>query len=120
MKSTPRTRTSSCMSRLILPSSRRSRLDVVNTGTHADPVHSAQMDATLNDVPPSAPFKVQGFPTLKFKPAGGLEFIDYNGDRSLESLIEFVETNKKSVAADGADDAEYEDDDAEVVEHDEL
>lgn len=76
------------------------------------------MDATLNDIPPQAPFKVQGFPTLKFKPAGSLDFVDYTGDRSLESLIEFVEVNKKSVAAD--DEAEYEDDDAEVVEHDEL
>jgi protein disulfide-isomerase A1 len=76
------------------------------------------MDATLNDIPPQAPFKVQGFPTLKFKPAGSLDFIDYNGDRSLESLIEFVELNKKSESAN--DEAEYEDDDAEVVEHDEL
>lgn len=77
------------------------------------------MDATLNDIPPSAPFKVQGFPTLKFKPAGSLEFIDYNGDRSLESLIEFVETNKKSESGDAAGD-EYEEDEGDVVEHDEL
>lgn len=76
------------------------------------------MDATLNDIPPQAPFKVQGFPTLKFKPAGSDDFIDYTGDRSLESLIEFVETNKKSETA--GDEAEYEDDEAEVVEHDEL
>lgn len=72
----------------------------------------------MNDIPPQAPFKVQGFPTLKFKPAGSVDFIDYTGDRSLESLIEFVETNKKS--AEAGDEAEYEEDDAEVVEHDEL
>jgi protein disulfide-isomerase A1 len=80
------------------------------------------MDATLNDIPPQAPFKVQGFPTLKFKPAGSLEFVDYNGDRSLESLIEFVETNKKSEAGAGAgdeDEEEFEEED-DVVEHDEL
>lgn len=77
------------------------------------------MDATLNDIPPSAPFKVQGFPTLKFKPAGSLDFIDYTGDRSLESLIEFVEINKKSESGE-ADGDEDEDDDADVVEHDEL
>jgi protein disulfide-isomerase A1 len=79
---------------------------------------SAQMDATLNDIPPSAPFKVQGFPTLKFKPAGSLEFIDYNGDRSLESLIEFVEINKRSADVEDEDEVEEEEDD--VIEHDEL
>lgn len=52
---------------------------------------SAKMDATENDLPPSVDFRITGFPTLKFKPAGSNEFIDYNGDRSLESLIEFVE-----------------------------
>lgn len=51
------------------------------------------MDATENDIPPSAPFRVSGFPTLKFKPAGSREFVDYEGDRSLESLIEFVENH---------------------------
>jgi protein disulfide-isomerase A1 len=54
------------------------------------------MDATENDVPPSAPFRVSGFPTLKFKPAGSREFMDYDGDRSLESLIEFVEKQAKN------------------------
>lgn len=56
----------------------------------------AKMDATENDIPPSAPFRVAGFPTLKFKPAGGREFIDYEGDRSFESLVEFVEKNAKN------------------------
>lgn len=54
------------------------------------------MDATENDIPPSAPFRVSGFPTIKFKKAGSREFIDYEGDRSLESLIEFLETNAKN------------------------
>ena len=49
------------------------------------------MDATENDLPPSVDFVVQGFPTLKFKPAGSRSFLDFNGDRSYESLIEFVE-----------------------------
>jgi protein disulfide-isomerase A1 len=57
---------------------------------------SAKMEATENDIPPSAPFRVGGFPTLKFKPAGSKEFIDYNGDRSLENLIAFVEENAKN------------------------
>ncbi|KAG8823434.1 protein disulfide-isomerase precursor [Serendipita sp. 399] len=56
----------------------------------------AKMDATENDVPPSAPFRVNGFPTIKFKAAGSRDFIDYEGDRSLESLIEFVEKHAKN------------------------
>lgn len=54
------------------------------------------MDATENDLPPSVPFRVAGFPTLKFKPAGSSDWIDYEGDRSLESLIEFVEEKAKN------------------------
>jgi protein disulfide-isomerase A1 len=57
---------------------------------------SAKMDATENDLPPSTPFQVTGFPTLKFKPAGSRDFVDYEGDRSLESLIEFVESLAKN------------------------
>lgn len=57
---------------------------------------SAKIEAQENDLPPSVPFRVGGFPTLKFKPAGTREFIDYNGDRSLESLIAFVEENAKN------------------------
>ena len=54
------------------------------------------MEAQENDLPPSVPFRVSGFPTLKFKRAGSREFIDYEGDRSLESLIAFVEENAKN------------------------
>ncbi|KZT19258.1 protein disulfide isomerase [Neolentinus lepideus HHB14362 ss-1] len=54
-------------------------------------VISAKMEATENDLPPSVPFRISGFPTLKFKPAGSKEFLDYDGDRSLESLVAFVE-----------------------------
>ena len=54
------------------------------------------MDATANDIPPSAPFRVSGFPTIKFKPAGSREFIDYEGDRSLENMIEFIDTHAKN------------------------
>jgi protein disulfide-isomerase A1 len=54
------------------------------------------MEAQENDLPASVPFRVSGFPTLKFKQAGSKEFMDYDGDRSLESLIEFVEANAKN------------------------
>ncbi len=82
------------------------------------------MDATENDIPPQAPFRVQGFPTLKFRPAGSADFMDYNGDRSLDSLIEFVEMNRKSAGGGNAEQArdldEEEEDDEDVPEHDEL
>lgn len=58
----------------------------------------AKFDATENDVPPSTGIQVQGFPTLKFKKAGTKEFIDYQGDRSLDSLIEFVEQHSSHEA----------------------
>ncbi|KZT74384.1 protein disulfide isomerase [Daedalea quercina L-15889] len=61
-----------------------------------DRITIAKMEAQENDLPPSVPFRVAGFPTLKFKPAGTREFIDYNGDRSLESLVAFVEENAKN------------------------
>lgn len=58
-----------------------------------DRITIAKMEATENDLPPSVDFRVAGFPTLKFKKAGTRDFIDYDGDRSLESLIAFVEEN---------------------------
>lgn len=65
------------------------------------------MEATENDLPASVPFRVSGFPTLKFKKAGTKDFIDYDGDRSLESFIAFIEENsgntlEKPAAADNA------------------
>ncbi|KAI0068755.1 protein disulfide isomerase [Artomyces pyxidatus] len=56
----------------------------------------AKMEAPENDLPPSVPFRIGGFPTLKFKPAGSRDFIDYDGDRSLESLVAFVEEHAKN------------------------
>ena len=42
-------------------------------------------------------FCIGGFPTLKFKPAGSHNFIDYDGDRSsLKSLITFVKEKAKN------------------------
>ncbi|KAG6890343.1 hypothetical protein C0992_002168 [Termitomyces sp. T32_za158] len=56
----------------------------------------AKMEAQENDLPASVPFRISGFPTLKFKPAGSREFIDYEGDRSLESLTTFLEEHAKN------------------------
>ena len=54
------------------------------------------MEATENDLPPSVSFQVSGFPTIKFKPAGSRDWVDYDGDRSFESLVEFVEKTAKN------------------------
>jgi len=56
----------------------------------------AKMEAQDNDLPPSVPFRISGFPTLKFKPAGSRTFVDYEGDRSFESLVSFVEEHAKN------------------------
>ncbi|KXN89629.1 Protein disulfide-isomerase [Leucoagaricus sp. SymC.cos] len=61
-----------------------------------DRITIAKLEATENDLPPSVPFRIQGFPTLKFKAAGTRDFIDYEGDRSLESLVAFVEEHAKN------------------------
>ena len=50
----------------------------------------AQMDATENE---HRLMPVQGFPTLKLFKPGSTTPVDYNGDRSLQDLIQFLETN---------------------------
>lgn len=57
-------------------------------------VQVVKMDATENDMPPSADIQLVGFPTIMLKPAGkgARNFIDYSGDRSLESLVDFIAT----------------------------
>ena len=61
-----------------------------------DKITIAKMDATTNDIPPSAGFQVQSFPTIKFKPAGGREWLDFNGDRTIEGFVEFISLNAKN------------------------
>ncbi|KAJ8469905.1 hypothetical protein ONZ45_g16733 [Pleurotus djamor] len=61
-----------------------------------DKIVIAKLNLVDNDLPPSAPFKVTGFPTLKFKPAGTRDFIDYTEKRSLHSLAAFVEKHAKN------------------------
>lgn len=56
-----------------------------------DKITIAKMEATENDLPESAGFQISGFPTLKFKKAGTKDFIEYDGDRSLDSFIAFIE-----------------------------
>jgi protein disulfide-isomerase A1 len=88
-----------------------------------DRIIIAKMEAQDNDLPPSVPFRISGFPTLKFKAAGSRDFIDYEGDRSLESLISFVEEHaKNSLALPKTDEAQVplEVKTEKVVTHEEL
>jgi len=53
----------------------------------------ASVDATENDTP----FKVQGFPTLVFYPAGGKQSpITYEGDRTPAAMADFLRSNAKA------------------------
>eukprot|EP00732_Lithocolla_globosa_P004579 Lithocolla_globosa_v1_NODE_4305_length_1466_cov_26.164422.p1 type:complete len:449 gc:universal NODE_4305_length_1466_cov_26.164422:1411-65(-) len=51
----------------------------------------AKMDYTENDLPADSPFQIKGFPTLKFFSADN-SVVEYEGDRSLEGFLEFVES----------------------------
>ncbi|KAK9764406.1 protein disulfide-isomerase precursor [Basidiobolus ranarum] len=58
---------------------------------HNDKIVIAKMDATANDLPIGTDFQIQGFPTIKlFKAGKEKEVIDYEGDRTEESFIEFI------------------------------
>jgi len=55
----------------------------------------AKMDATANYVDPS--YQVQGFPTIKFFPAGEKkDILTYEGTRTFEDIVEFVNANRNS------------------------
>lgn len=60
----------------------------------------AKLDGTANEVDG---LEVQGFPTLKFYPAGSSTAVDYSGERNLEELEAFIKENssvyKKYIAS---------------------
>jgi len=59
----------------------------------------AKSDATANEF---ADVEVQGFPTIKYFPAGeGAEMVDYNGGRTLDDFVKFLEPD--SAAAEEAE-----------------
>ncbi|XP_028292543.1 protein disulfide-isomerase A2-like [Gouania willdenowi] len=53
-----------------------------------DDIIIAKMDATANEV---EALTIDGFPTLKYFPAGGKEVISYTGKRDLETFSKFVD-----------------------------
>jgi protein disulfide-isomerase A1 len=64
----------------------------------------AKLDATANDIS-SNDFEVQGYPTLYFRSASG-KISQYDGGRTKEDIIEFIEKNKDSKPAAGQQEAE--------------
>ena len=60
--------------------------------SYAPKVTIAKVDATANDVPG----EIQGFPTIRLFPAGAKDSpVEYNGDRTIEDLANFVKENGK-------------------------
>jgi len=53
----------------------------------------AKFDATANDLPASVPFRVEGYPTIKFKKAGSKDYMDYSGGRTMEDFVDFLNTH---------------------------
>ncbi|KAF8364296.1 hypothetical protein PRIPAC_91219 [Pristionchus pacificus] len=54
----------------------------------SDKILIAKVDSTQNEI---EGLKVEGFPTLKYFPAGSDEVIDYKGGRALNDFVEFIE-----------------------------
>ncbi|KAJ2849329.1 protein disulfide-isomerase precursor [Coemansia brasiliensis] len=84
----------------------------------------AKMDAIANDVPSSEPeLQIYGFPTIVLIRGEDNAIIEYKGNRSLESLVEFIEENAatkvtvdpKALKDDEDEDEEDEDEDEDVV-----
>ncbi|XP_024986508.1 protein disulfide-isomerase-like [Cynara cardunculus var. scolymus] len=58
----------------------------------------AKLDGTKNDVP-SDIIEVRGYPTLYFKSASGSKYVAYEGDRSKEDIIEFIQNNRDAATS---------------------
>jgi protein disulfide-isomerase A1 len=59
---------------------------------NSDDVVIAKIDMTLNNLPKTAGYSVSGFPTLKFIKAGTNTVVDYTGERNLDALTDFLNT----------------------------
>ncbi|KAF9682632.1 hypothetical protein SADUNF_Sadunf05G0129100 [Salix dunnii] len=56
----------------------------------------AKLDATANDIP-SDTYDVEGFPTVYLRSASG-KLVQYEGDRTKQDIIDFIEKNRDEVA----------------------
>jgi len=62
----------------------------------SDTVVIAKMDSTTNEL---EDVQVQGFPTIKLFKKGDNKVIDYNGDRTIDGFVKFIETEGAHGAA---------------------
>jgi protein disulfide-isomerase A1 len=69
----------------------------------------AKMDSTANEL---EDIKIQSFPTIKFFPKDSDEVVDYNGERTLDAFVKFLNSGGK----DGAGPADDDEDDEEEEE----
>ncbi|KAJ2666566.1 protein disulfide-isomerase precursor [Coemansia sp. RSA 1199] len=81
----------------------------------------AKMDAIANDVPSSeSALQVYGFPTIVFIRGEDNAIVEYTGNRSLESLVEFIEENAATKVTYNKDDLKDHDDEDEADEDEEV
>ncbi|KAI7900930.1 thioredoxin-like protein [Cokeromyces recurvatus] len=80
----------------------------------------AKMDGTENDIPEEGGFEVTGFPTLKLFKAETNEMVDYNGDRSLEDLVKFLNEQTGLKINIESEKKDKEEEESPVNQHDEL
>ncbi|XP_077575784.1 protein disulfide-isomerase A2 [Stigmatopora nigra] len=76
-----------------------------------DDIIIAKMDSTANEV---ETVTINGFPTLKYFPAGGTEVVEYTGNRDLETLSKFLDSG--GVLPEEKDNDDDEDDNDETEE----
>ena len=72
------------------------------------------MDSTANEL---EDVKIQGFPTIKLFKKGDNTVVDYNGERTLDGLVRFLDSDGVDGAAAPDDEEDDEEDD---LGHDEL
>ncbi len=73
------------------------------------------MDATVNEL---EDIKIASFPTITLYKAETNEAVEYNGERTLEGLSKFIDSD--GAYGEGADETEEEDEDDDVPRKDEL
>jgi len=76
-----------------------------------------KMDSTANEL---EDIKVQGFPTIKLIQKETNKIIDYNGERTLDGFVKFLESGGVHGAAAEGDDEEEDEDEDDDLGHDEL
>jgi len=79
----------------------------------------AKMDATVNEL---EDIKIQSFPTIKLFPKDSDEVIDYQGERTVDGLSKFIDSNGKDAGKLSEETAEQTEEDGEELEptHEDL